>query len=364
MESLELYRQNAKKTNDPIVQWEFTKYLIETAESIDIAAIADANNLQQQQMGMSPNASGAAGAAGSMPSQENAILMKDALLAEGVKWLKKLTNGTGVGRGGLPDAQFLLAECYGAGRWGVSIDHEKAFSLYVQASKQSHREATYRAAVCYEMGAGTKKDASRSVQFYRKAASLSEPSSMFRLAMILLEGSMGVSKNEREGITWLKRAAAVADAEHPEALHELAACFEKQDMPSIIADENYAWELYIKAAQLGYAPSQYKLGHCFEYGVLGRETDAKRSIAWYSKAAEQGEPEAELALSGWYLTGADSILPQSDTEAYAWARKAADQELAKAEYAIGYYSEGNKPPRSSFFVKPCEDNLIQQKKNQ
>lgn len=316
MESLELYRQNAKKSNDPVVQWEFTKYLIETAESIDIHTIE------------------------ATPSAENAVLMRNALLAEGVKWLKKLTSGTGVGRGGLPEAQFLLAECYGAGRWGVGVDHDKAFALYVQASKQSHREAAYRAAVCYEMGAGTKRDASRAVQFYRKAASLSEPASMYRLAMILLEGSMGVSKNEREGVTWLKRAAAVADAEHPEALHELAACFEKHDLPSIIPDENYAWELYIKAAQLGYAPSQYKLGHCFEYGVLKRETDAKRSIAWYSKAAEQGEAEAELALSGWYLTGADTILPQNDAEAYAWARKAADKELAKAEYAVGYYTEG------------------------
>ena len=46
-----------------------------------------------------------------------------------------------------------------------------------------------------------------------------------------------------------------------------------------------------------------------------------------------------MALSGWYLTGSEGILDQSDTEAYLWARKAADKGLAKAEYAIGYYSE-------------------------
>jgi uncharacterized protein len=32
-------------------------------------------------------------------------------------------------------------------------------------------------------------------------------------------------------------------------------------------------------------------------------------------------------------------LPQSDTEAYLWARKAADKGLPKAEYAVGYFTE-------------------------
>jgi TPR repeat protein len=104
-------------------------------------------------------------------------------------------------------------------------------------------------------------------------------------------------------------------------------------------DPSYAFDLYHKAAQLGFAPAQYKLGLCYEHGLLGLPVDPRRSIAWYTKAAEQGDPEAELALSGWYLTGAPSVLQQSDTEAYLWARKAADKGLAKAEYAIGYYTE-------------------------
>jgi len=54
-----------------------------------------------------------------------------------------------------------LAECYGNGSLGLQIDHEKAFSYYLQASKQSHPPSTYRAAVCYEHGAGTKKDFQR-----------------------------------------------------------------------------------------------------------------------------------------------------------------------------------------------------------
>jgi hypothetical protein len=48
---------------------------------------------------------------------------------------------------------------------------------------------------------------------------------------------MNMAKNEREGVTWLKRAATAADENHPEALHELAVVYEKGDVPSVIADE-------------------------------------------------------------------------------------------------------------------------------
>lgn len=33
------------------------------------------------------------------------------------------------------------------------------------------------------------------------------------------------------------------------------------------------------------------------------------------------------------------MLPQSDTEAFLWAKKAAEMGLAKAQYAVGYFTE-------------------------
>ena len=37
---------------------------------------------------------------------------------------------------------------------------------------------------------------------------------------------------------------------------------------------------------------------------------------------------------------------QSDTDAYLWARKAADKGLAKAEFAVGYFTENGVGVRS------------------
>lgn len=193
------------------------------------------------------------------------------------------------------------------------------------------------------MGAGTKKDAHRAAQFYRKAAASGHPGAMYKFGMVLVNGLLNQQRNPREGISWLKRASTNETEPCPYAFHELGCLYEgtREDIPRnvLIADLNYAYELFLKAANMGYAPSQYKLGLCYEYGLLNLPIDARRSISWYTKAAEQGDPEAELALSGWYLTGSEGILKQSDTEAYLWARRAADKGLAKAEYAVGYYSE-------------------------
>lgn len=95
----------------------------------------------------------------------------------------------------------------------------------------------------------------------------------------------------------------------------------------------------MKAADLGYKFSQFRLGSAYEYGLMGCPIDPRTSIAWYSRAAAQEEHHSELALSGWYLTGSEGVLQPSDTEAYLWARRAAQAGLAKAEYAMGYFTE-------------------------
>jgi TPR repeat protein len=250
-----------------------------------------------------------------------------------------------------PEAIFYSGTCYSSGTMGLEPDYDRAYELYSKAAKLEHPEATYRLAVCNEIGAGTKRDPLKALQNYRRAASLGDVSAMYKLGMISLNGLLGQRRSFPEAITWLQRAADKADSETPHAVHELGLLYERADSLDLAAmgedgkpivfvkDEKKAYDLFVKAAKLGYPPSQFRLGCAYEYGTLGCQINPKRSIAWYSKAAEKGEPESELALSGWYLTGSEGILQQSDTEAYLWARRAAEKGLAKAEYALGYFSE-------------------------
>ena len=249
-----------------------------------------------------------------------------------------------------PDAQFYLADCYGSGQLGLEPDTREAFNHYQAAAKGGHAEAAYRTAMCCEMGAeeggGTRRDYAKALQWYRRAATLGDASGMFKLGMILLKGLLGQPKNVGDAVTWLKRASERADKDNPYPLYEMAQLYESANnnpevRNKVVADDKYALDLFQKAAQWGHKASQFRLGQAYEYGNLGLVIDNRASIMFYTKAAAQGEHNAELALSGWYLTGADGILEQSDTEAYLWARKAATSEppLAKAMFAMGYFTE-------------------------
>lgn len=257
---------------------------------------------------------------------------------DGYKIVKKLVSS------GNAEAQFYLADCYGQGKLGLEPDNKEAYSLYHSAAKSGHAQSAYRVAVCceigHEEGGGTKRDPFKAVQWYRKAASLGDPPAMYKMGMILVKGLLGQTKNPREGVTWLKRAAEKADEENPHSLHELALMYSNASPNDIVVrDEQYAKQLFDRAAELGYKFSQFRLATAYEYGLMGCPVDPRQSIIWYTHAAAQGEHQSELALSGWYLTGSDGILQQSDTEAYLWARKAANAGLPKAEYAMGYFTE-------------------------
>ncbi|KAF6811962.1 chitin synthase activator [Colletotrichum sojae] len=263
---------------------------------------------------------------------------REKYLMDANKILKKLSNAQN------PESMFFYADCLGRGLFGLEPDNKEAFTLYQSAAKLGHAAAAYRTAVCceigHEEGGGTRKDPLKAIQWYKRAATLGDTPAMYKVGMILLKGLLGQQKNPREAVGWLKRAAERADAENPHALHELGLLYESAaPNDAIIKDEAYAFQLFRQAADLGYKFSQYRLGCAFEYGLMGCPIDPRQSIMWYSRAAQQGEHQSELSLSGWYLTGSDNVLQQSDTEAYLWARKAAMAGLAKAEYAMGYFTE-------------------------
>lgn len=285
--AIDEYRNRIKTDPDPEIQFNFAKYLIEAARKLGQAC------------------------SGAAPDEAKSLKRyRDALLQESVKLIKKVaTQATGPGKLPFPDAQFFYANCLSSGSLGLSVDHEKAYTLYVQASKQNHPAATYRTAVSNEVGAGTKKDPNRAVLFYRKASALGDTAGMYKLGMILLKGMLFQQRNGREAVLWLKRAAQQADEDHPHALHELGLLYERPPNPNgplgltVPMDEPQALELFTQAARLGYGPSQHKLGMAYEFGNITCPVDPRRSIAYYTRAAERGEPDSELALSGWYLTG-------------------------------------------------------------
>ncbi|KAJ9611993.1 hypothetical protein H2200_003588 [Cladophialophora chaetospira] len=313
LEELNTLRQAyASKPNDHALGLKFAKKIVEA-----VKVLADMN-----------------GTADAKTTQKN----RERLTFDAHKVLKKLVAAN------YPEAMFYLADCHGSGMLGLAVDPKEAFTLYQSAAKLNHPQSAYRVAVCCELGSeeggGTRRDPLKAMQWYKRAATLGDTPAMYKMGMILLKGLLSQQKNPREAVSWLKRAAERADKDNPHALHELGLLYESPTPPdNILRDERYAVQLFQQSAELGYKYSQFRLGSAYEYGLLGCPIDARQSIAWYTRAAAQGEHQSELALSGWYLTGSEPLLTQSDTEAFLWARKAASSGLAKAEYAMGYFNE-------------------------
>ncbi|GLB43624.1 putative sel1-like repeats [Lyophyllum shimeji] len=311
--TLELYRANAKKTQDPDLQFEFAVFMIDASKSLPIPRSQPGNLLQV----------------------EKALEKREDLIREATALLKRLADR------GHPSSQYFLADCFanGIGTVKNKQDFDRAYPLFVLAAKHGHADAAYRAGTCCENGWGCRRESAKALTFYRKASAALHPGALYRLGIAELNGELGLSKRPKEGVKWLKRSAEHATGEFPHALHELALLHERGVENVLFVDFEYSIELLAQAAELGYAPSAYRLGECYEYGKMGCPQDAALSIHYYNIAAQQGHRDACFALTAWYLVGSPGVLPQSDTEAFLWAQKAAEGGLAKAMYAVGYFLE-------------------------
>lgn len=283
-------------------------------------------------------------------------------IKQAIKLLKKIAVETK-----FPDSEFLLGSLYSnspiikIGRSNIlDKNYEKSFDFYLKAALQDHPLALYRLAVSYELGIGTSVNEAKALDCFIKSANLNCVQSMFKLGVIYSKGSLTSQRSAKHSVYWFKKASEFASQENPHSLYELAKIYERDFsflqmvIPPSRQDYDYLHELdvlgyykddlkslnyYKEAARFKHAPSQFKLGWCYEYGKLTCPIDAKKSIGWYSRSATQGYPAAEMGLSGWYLTGAKGILEPNDKEAFLWASKAAQSGFAKAEYAMGYYYE-------------------------
>lgn len=254
-QTLELYRANAKKTQDPDLQFEFALFMIDASKSMPIPEHTPGNLLQV----------------------EKAIEKREDLIREATSLLKRLADR------GHAASQYFLADCYanGIGTAKNRQDFDRAYPLFVLAAKHGHPDAAYRAGTCCENGWGCRRESAKALQFFRKAAAASHPGAMYRLGTAELNGELGLSKSPKEGVKWLKRSAEHATAEFPHALHELALLHERGIDNVLFVDYEYSVELLAQAAELGYAPSAYRLGECYEYGKMGCPQDPALSIHYY-----------------------------------------------------------------------------------
>ncbi|KAJ5817248.1 Tetratricopeptide-like helical [Penicillium robsamsonii] len=304
-DTFEMYLANVKKTDEPTVLYEFAVFMINSMRQMPAVDLEDSNPITRAR-----------------------------LLRESKSILQRLADRS------YPFAQYYLGDGYASGLFNKGVeDHDRSFPLFVAASKHGHVEACYRTALCYEFGWGCRPDGTRAVQFYRQAASKNHPGAMIRMANACIAGDMGLGKRYREGVKWMKRATESADTQYNAGPYELGVMHERGFGDDVFPDETYAAQLFTKSAELGHVEACYRLGDAYEHGKLNCPRDPALSIHFYTNAAQNGHPVAMMALCAWYLVGAEPVLEKDENEAYEWAFRAANLGLAKAQYAVGYFTE-------------------------
>ncbi|KAK7969517.1 hypothetical protein PG996_002040 [Apiospora saccharicola] len=317
--TLEMYRQNVKKTNDPSIQYSFAIFLVASAQEQGIS------------FGEPPKRKVSKG--DGAPSNEEGQPSPAELVREAKSILTRLANG------GYPFAQYYLADGYASGLFNKGKeDYNAAFPLFILAAKHGHAESAYRAGLSYEFGWGCRKDPAKAIQYLRTAASKTHPGAMTRLGKACLAGDFGETRY-REGIKWLKRATESSDTIYNAAPYQLGTLYETGYGEDIFKDESYAAELFTQAAELGHAEASFRMGDAYEHGKLNCPRDPALSVHFYTGAAEGGHAGAMMGLCAWYLVGAEPILEKDEEEAYEWARRSAEMGFVKAQYTVGYFTE-------------------------
>ncbi len=240
--------------------------------------------------------------------------------------------------GSNPEAVYLRA-CISA-----STNPRQAFRDFEASARAGCHLAWFRLGRDYEQFG----DNQHAKECFERGVRVGVNSCSYRMGMAYLLGQLGVNQDPVMAMDLLKRAADGATMYTPEPAYVYALLLMSEftapaphTLPQIPLPPNpllTAKPYLVKAAQLHFPPAQYKLAHAHEFATYPFSYDALLSVEYYSKASQAGEREADMALSKWFLCGAEGAFERDESLARVFAERAAG-ELASAMFAMGYYDE-------------------------
>jgi TPR repeat protein len=143
----------------------------------------------------------------------------------------------------------------------------------------------------------------------------------------------------------IEEVKAKAEAGNAGSQVELGRRYEQGK--GVAKDQAEAVKWFRKAAEQNFAKAQFNLGVCYAHGegvakdeveaesarVFGMAKDPVEAVKWYRKAAEQNLAKAQYILGACYAHGEG--VSEDHVEAVKWYRKAAEQNYATAQENLG-----------------------------
>jgi TPR repeat protein len=205
------------------------------------------------------------------------------------------------------ESGFALAQCclgnYFYSQWfDDSACGPRALEYYSLAAAQFYSVAQYNLGLCYENGCGTVIDPGKSLECYQLSARQGNVSAQYHLGTIFESGEFcsvrSIGAKELQNLQSAFDSYSMA-AENGLAIAQfnMGICHEYglDGVTGKDFEKSVSW--YRRAACQRHPPSEYTLGHCYEYGK-GVDKDLPTAVSWYLRAASHGHLGGQLR-SGW-----------------------------------------------------------------
>ncbi|KAL8779905.1 MAG: hypothetical protein Q9213_006727 [Squamulea squamosa] len=240
-----------------------------------------------------------------------------------------------------PKAEFMRGMWLEFGKFNFRMDKKEAFRCYSRAASNGYARAEYRMGMQFE----SSNDPGKALTHYLRGVDAGDSASNYRLGMMTLLGQHGQQLDYVRGVDLIRKAAETADENAPQGAYVFGMLQARELKQISVPDQVLPMDLVAarshieKAAYLGFAKAQTKMGGAYELGQLGCEFNPALSLHYNALASRQGEPEADMAISKWFLCGQKGLFNKSDELAFVYAERAAQTGLPTAEFAMGYFYE-------------------------
>ncbi|GBC10027.1 hypothetical protein RclHR1_00930005 [Rhizophagus clarus] len=230
---------------------------------------------------------------------------------------------------------------------GTDINIQNAFILYKVAAELENALAQFDLSYMYLY---IEKDYDKVFELSKKL-SKKYPSGINRLGYCY-ENGIGTDIDEQKAFLLYQKAAELGNSQ---GISKLGWCYESGF--GIYVDEQKAFQLYQVAADLENAFGIINLGNCYENGI-GTDTDTQKAFELYQKAAELGDSYGINNLGWCYYSGIGTNVNMQ--KAFEHYQKAAIMGNNLAQYNLalmyenGYGIEENIDQAIYWFEKSAE----------
>ncbi|KAJ8100497.1 hypothetical protein POJ06DRAFT_105635 [Lipomyces tetrasporus] len=239
----------------------------------------------------------------------------------------------------VPKLLYYLGMWSEKGEMDMEQDPYRAYGFYERAAEGGYTRAWYRMGIIHE----TQKNYNYAVDAFKQGIEENDAGCCYALGVIYLKGLDGQEPNQELSLEHLRVAAEHSDEDVPTPAYVYGQILvgEDSDWSVSLVNQDIALgrQFIERAAYLGCAAAQVRMGIAYQTKGLGCDYYPAISLHYYAVASRTGDSDAYVGLSSWFVIGDEDVFEKDEKRAFDYAKAAADLGNPRGFFALGYYYE-------------------------